>query len=338
MSELRLLRTDSPRLPVEEDIEIGIGTEEETGIKEETEKGVEEETGIGIEEISEEKEKGKGEEEIRSWSERKSLLNNIQFINYFWDPQKYPNPKVLCLGCSPGINIKILSDLFPEITFYCYDPKPFSIEKTEKVIVYRKFFEEKDALFWSYQTGGIFLISNIKSVDGKLVSRKENEAAVRKDSLDQRSWIEIISPVSSLIKFRLPGTKIWREMMRENYIGRFVPPFPENLNLLYYLDGYLFLQPWNKKDSNGTKMVVEGKGRNKIWDIEEQEEKMNYYNKIVRTSEQDYFFDFDSFLEFSILGDYIEKQERDEFSDVKVLSQYISDSLKPGTYWPLTKR
>jgi len=83
----------------------------------------------------------------------------------------------------------------------------------------------------------------------------------------QRRWVEIIRPVASLLKFRLP------------YAEQGVSEPVE------YLDGKAFLQVWSPRSTTELRLYVTDPDSKKIYDPVEYEEKMFRQNNISRSWE-----------------------------------------------------
>ena len=70
------------------------------------------------------------------WGQRKLALALIEFLTLYWDIRKVSEPKVVYAGAAPGINIEIVSDLFPLIKFHLYDPSPILATPRNNIIIY----------------------------------------------------------------------------------------------------------------------------------------------------------------------------------------------------------
>jgi hypothetical protein len=144
-------------------------------------------------------------------------------------------------GAAPASHLPILSKMFPQITFHLYDPREFQIKATEKIQLYTGkdgFFTDETAKKYSNRNDIIF-ISDIRTLEYQPgVILAENEKIVAANMADQRRWVQIINPVFSLLKFRLP------------YVIPGNPIFTE------YLDGTILLQPHVKGSSSETRLLV----------------------------------------------------------------------------------
>ena len=119
------------------------------------------------------------------WGQRKLLLTVIQFLTLFWDPTQVPNPVVVYAGAAPGNNIGVISQLFPEVEFHLYDPRPFKIKPIEgKIYLYNQYFTNKDAEKWSDRSD-IYFISDIRTADyTKTKDLNQNESQILTENID----------------------------------------------------------------------------------------------------------------------------------------------------------
>jgi hypothetical protein len=235
----------------------------------------------------------------------KLLLSEISFLTLFLNEKE--NPIVVYAGAAPGNHIPILSDLFPEIEFHLYDPAPFKIKQTNKIKIYNQYFLDKDASQWTNKDN-VYFISDIRTSDFRFVSEEENEDEILNNMKMQAKWVDIINPVQSLLKFRLPYAI---EKVRKKY-GETIE----------YFDGYVFFQAYAGQSSTETRLVPI-KGTKKLWNFKIYESQMFYLNSVVREKFRYYnpFFgddtpifgkghvnDFDDRLMAQILIDYLEKK------------------------------
>ena len=72
------------------------------------------------------------------WGQRKLGLALIQFLTIYWDKNVVPKPIVVYAGAAHGLNISVVSELFPDVTFELYDPGNFVINPTEKIRIYNQ--------------------------------------------------------------------------------------------------------------------------------------------------------------------------------------------------------
>ena len=255
--------------------------------------------------------------------QRKLLLTVVEFLTLYWDPAKYPKPKLVYSGAAPGVNIQIISDLFPEFEFHLYDPSPFKIRASERVKLYNQYFTDEDAKFW--ENKNVYFISDIRTADyTKAKDLDENEEQIMKDMMDQMRWYNIINPIKAHLKFRLP------------YTGGNRPTH------IKYLDGVLFKQVFAPETSTETRLVPHSPGLTKDWDCLKYQSQMFYHNAIVRESKNylnpldnsenliDYpelTNDYDSTCEIWILTKYLKLRNTFSSDGVKKLSRTITKKL-----------
>lgn len=205
----------------------------------------------------------KDEEKISvAYGQRKLCIMLINFFTLYYQPNN-PCKKVCYVGASPGSNIQIAVDLFPELEFHLYDPSPFKIKPSKRVILYNQYFTDEDAKLWSDIP--CYFISDIRTADyTKAKDLDDNEEQIQKDMEDQMRWYNIIKPVKAHLKFRLP------------YTGGNRPLFVK------YLDGVLFKQAFAPETSTETRLVPHGPNIMKDWDCLKYQSQMFYHNVVIR--------------------------------------------------------
>ena len=256
-----------------------------------------------------------------SWGQRKLLLTVTQFLSYFLDLETTPNPIVVYAGAAPGINIKIISSLFPEVEWHLYDPAPFKIKSSDKIHVYRCCFTNKIAETWKGKD--VYFISDIRTANYvKLKNLDKNEEEIIKDMKMQKKWVEIMKPLRSQLKFRPP------------YSGGNRP------DKLRYFDGIIFKQCWAPQTSTETRLVVGQKPIYKNWDCRKYEYQLFHHNVKIRENytylnpftgiesgvdEPELMTDWDSRCEVQIWMDYL------SFRNVPVNEQSVVALSKLAT-------
>lgn len=301
-----------------------------------------------------------------SWGQRKLLLGEIEFFCLNWNSDKVPNPLCVYAGAAPGTHIVLLSVMFPEVAFHLYDPNEFdpSLEKNEKISIFKEIFTEETAMKYSNRND-VFFISDIRVHGAEYFQRQElknsgytlkdddplppsfsNDSMVRtayqlaskldvesswKDMLDQQEWVKIIDPAECLLKFRLPYALDGEE--RE--VG--------------YLKGIVYWQPWTLQSSTECRLKPErgssGKYEEEVWSSLEYEEWCFYHNTVDRETKRylnpftdepepiaspELMNDYDSTAEAMILRLYLTKRgkrKEDHYSLMKDLSALITLSL-----------
>lgn len=299
---------------------------------------------------------------IVSWGQRKLLMSEINFFNYYYSPTVHPNALVVYIGAARGDHIPVLSDFFPELSFLLYDPSDFapSVKRHAKIEVKREFFGIDTARYIRSQNSNraIFFISDIRTTD-----KADNKPGPQNILLDnQLQWesIEALMPVQSLLKFRLPYPDQWETYM-ENNPSEHQPPLTEISTSYEYLKGKIFLQPWAPCRSTETRLVpdiVNGRFVTTIYEANDFQNRMFYHNMIVR--ETGFFYDprlnpgafygpellndWDSTSEVFTLLDYLEKTDpgikgapRTKIVNaINALSSYITNNIQPEGAEPVT--
>lgn len=185
------------------------------------------------------------------------LINNVP---------KDKEVHILYPGSASGRNIHLLSKFFPNIYWYLIDPLPF-YEKmhTNPKILYmsNKYFTDKDAEYFKKKLKNKYtiFISDIRLADQNDL-REIREIRVHEDQIKQYKWCKIFNADISLLKFRIPR-------------------FCENYN---YFDGEIFLQPFAPHTSTETRLVVKKNAKDKVYSLNDYEDKLYYHNRILRVA------------------------------------------------------
>ena len=196
--------------------------------------------------------------EIKSlihWGQRKLLISEIEFLN------KYSKKGFLCLyvGAAPGIHISYLSQLFPTISFVLIDPAKFQCEETKQIQIRNEYMTDEIAR--EYQNQNLLFISDIRSADWKLLGNDVLDNEIIQDMNNQMKWHDIMSPIASMMKFRLP----WKE------------------GITNYLQGDIYFPIWGPQTTTESRLIVTGHER-KDWDHRVYWEQMFYFNNVLRCS------------------------------------------------------
>lgn len=201
--------------------------------------------------------------------QRKLFLSEVRLLyNYC----KIGEPCVVVYaGAASGIHIKLLSQLFPNVIFYLYDPAKFDknlIEygkKTKKVFIYNDFFTDDVAKSWNGKCD--LFISDIRLVSPEHDKTKKWDLAfetqVGIDMDNQKNWTKLCNAKrASMLKFRIPYIK----------------------STYMYLPGKVMMQTWAPLSSTELRLVVEPSDYDK--EIKYNCDKINnfmaYFNMIVR--------------------------------------------------------
>jgi cap2 methyltransferase len=231
----------------------------------------------------------------RHWGQRKLLMAEIEFLVKFATSDC---KTVVYAGASPGEHVPFLSEMFPKLEFVLYDPRPFGIQSTERISLKQQFFADKDAKEFADRKDVLFLsdIRNLPENFKTTVSQSQIDQNIKKDMKDQMRWHEIVKPVASLLKFRLP----WDDEKTE------------------YLDGELFLPVWGPRSTTECRLAVTGM-KTKVYDNRKYEEQMAYFNRKTRSTS------FDSVSESHILSSWLQKNSTTDKRDVSHLSLDITE-------------
>jgi hypothetical protein len=236
---------------------------------------------------------------ISRWGQRKLLFSELLFFLFHWNPKEVPNPLCVYVGAACGTHIPMLSAMFPAFFFHLYDPNPFDCESTDKITIFNEYFTDEKAYEYVNRTG-VFLISDIRTVDPKIIFKEElakrgifqfnnnnepigdiklinqadaatkerTELVIWEDMLRQQKWVEIIDPVESLLKFRLPY------------------PINKQDRIVDYLKGIVYWQIYDPPTSTETRLKpvrgVSGKYETDKWSCLEYEQWCFYHNATVR--------------------------------------------------------
>jgi len=273
------------------------------------------------------------EKKAIAYGQRKLLLTLVQFLTQYLDLEKHPNPIIVYAGAAPGINIRLVTTLFPEVEWHLYDPARFKIKQnsSKKVFVYQDYFTDKTAEYWKSEKDNgksVYFISDIRTANYmKAKNLDQNEEQIIKDMEMQMRWVEIIQPIQSQLKFRLPYTGGNR---------------PEKMR---YLDGLLFKQPYSPQTSTETRLVPH-LGEYKEWDCRKYQSQLFYHNVVIREhytyinpftldtqsiDGKELLNDYDSRLETQIWMDYLSfKKAEPNKSNIVSLTRFATADLNKG--------
>lgn len=274
------------------------------------------------------------------WGQRKLLLSEIQFLNYFWDPIRYPRPVIVYAGAAPGTHIAVLLEMFPTLTFQLYDTNVFSplLANNTRVTLHARYFTDDEARRYHGHANGAFFISDIRTANHLTETKEKVEDSVWRDMQAQERWANLMNPVESLLKFRLP------------YV------YGDKPKDIAYLNGLVFLQVWPGQSSSETRLVPsritgarpagDSRYEQKEWDAKDYEDRMMYHNSVRRETfhyenplvegkvgpiaPPELLDDFDSAKEVSILMEYFVKGAITPSAELVLgLSRYITSVLNP---------
>ena len=158
--------------------------------------------------------------------QRKLLLTEVLYLIDHCHLSK----NILYIGAAPAIHIPFLSELFPKNIFYLFDPKPIKIHETSQIIINQKYFSVESV---NHLNNDFIIISDIRSEINIKMLPQEIDSIIEKDMRLQEEWINLLSPKSALLKFRLP----------------------KSLSTFVYLGGKLLTQPWAPIDTFESRLI-----------------------------------------------------------------------------------
>lgn len=266
------------------------------------------------------------------WGQMKLFLSELNFLNHYYNPEEVKD--VVYVGAAGGYHIVTLSEMFPDLHFHLFDTEPFYTELRDNPMVHinNRYFGDYDIEEW--KTKPCLFISDIRNLNydsskTKMENRIENEKYVWNDMTIQQSWVQLIKPIHSLLKFRLPYAEHYA--LREGETRE-------------YLDGTVYIQPFSKRESSETRLHVDSKNLyTKHWNIIDYEEKLCHHNFEVRAKykyknpisnntmiheKHGLYNDYDSVYLANVIIDYLEKINRDKSEEnVKNMIDYIMKNM-----------
>jgi hypothetical protein len=201
---------------------------------------------------------------VDHFGQRKLLLSEIEFLTIVLTT---PHASVLYVGAGPGIHIPELISLFPQCKFTLYDTTAFVHGLDKMAKLHTRLFTDNDAKVERPD----FFISDMRSMD------------IPEDMRAQERWVQIMKPVASLLKFRLPWDK-----------GK-----------TQYLNGLIMLPIWGPKTTTEGRLLVTDPESQVEYDNFKYESQMYHFNTVTRTANPSKCFDCES--EDYVLGDYYDK-------------------------------
>jgi len=188
------------------------------------------------------------------WGQRKLFMSELSFLTQFAEP----GLTVVYAGAAPGTHSAYLIELFPELNFVLVDPAPFSrklIENDRLTLRQELFTDDVAREFVDYK---VLFICDIRSADWQIMGNQEVERQVWEDMEAQMRWHDIMAPVKSMLKFRLPWTAGSSE----------------------YLDGEIELPIWGPITTTEARLIPSAGKRQ--WDHTKYEEQMFHFNTMTR--------------------------------------------------------
>jgi hypothetical protein len=194
----------------------------------------------------------------------KLLLSEIEFLTPFIGRSL----RVIYAGAAPGVHVPIIAKMFGTMHFVLIDPQSSMILNGEypNVEVVKGLMTDSLAReFVSGQEDGLLFISDVRMgppLEGETAEGHQN--SIQQDMDDQRRWLEIMCPLASILKFRLP----WRE------------------GVTNYLSGRIYFPVYGKKLTHEARLVVCKDAPPVEYDNRVYEGQMAYFNWILRPAIQ----------------------------------------------------
>jgi hypothetical protein len=224
----------------------------------------------------------------KHWGQLKLLVSEIEFLTPYYDCDYL----VIYAGASPGVHIPVLADMFPTMSFVLIDPQPSMIVNGQypNIQVMQEMMTDQLAGEFALHPwhDKLLFISDVRIAPSvRHESDQAHQERIQKDMVAQQKWLEILQPVSSILKFRLP----W-----------------DGVNTSY-LDGKIFFPVYGKEVTHEARLCVP-KGANVVtYDNKQYEGQMAYFNQGFRPAIYDFAgqsrcFDCTSFR--WIVGQYLQ--------------------------------
>jgi hypothetical protein len=259
------------------------------------------------------------------WGQRKLHLSEIEFLTIYYDEYHKKGKKVILVyaGAAAGTHLIHLSEMFPEVQFKLYDPRPFdkNLDTVKQIETFNQLFLDEDAKQWNskeYPNTDILLVSDIRTGEpGKMTSGEVNER-VSTDHEWQKNWYRLIKPTLTLLKFRLP----W------------------DTGKTPYLEGDIYIQVWAPHTSTETRLLVKGPNAKIVqYDNTKYEEQLMYFNNISRVS--NYPKDAISGISINFHSPKLSgglSNKYDSMAEIKILYDYLLFADKKMRKLPNSKK
>lgn len=272
------------------------------------------------------------------WGQRKLLNADIEFITENYDKSKI----YICAGGADGSHYKILAKMFPMIEFHLYDPRAFykGLYSIANINLYRQFWTKETAEEWKKRKESILFVSDIRTIPKKgevkfhdrtnATGSEKFEKQITEDMVMQKEWVEMLTPVAAMLKFKLPYCD-----PKVNYGKQFTK----------YLQGEIRFQTWAPPSSTETRLWCYpiNKFKETFYDDKIYEDQMFRFNQITRIQWHEldlvnkknivdfpgYEFNYDTATEIKILIGYLKKFVVDEptVKDLKELFDNINNNM-----------
>eukprot|EP00051_Salpingoeca_urceolata_P002337 m.49286 g.49286 ORF g.49286 m.49286 type:complete len:444 (+) comp12062_c0_seq3:114-1445(+) len=242
---------------------------------------------------------------VINWPQRRLLLSEIEFLTRFSEP----GMTVVYASVAPGVQLKPLTEFFPNLRFVVYDSLPLAahLENCSNLTIRTETFS--DAVARTFAQDNALFISNLRS-------GSEASEAVSDDLAAQISWCKTMRPRCALLNFRLP----WQE------------------GTTPYFDGEILLPVWSAATATESRLIVQNIDEMKDYDNNEYEQQMFYFNTVQRVARYDHNVEatgidhcYDCRAEVAILDGYVAKYRDTPASErpkvIASMSELISSKL-----------
>jgi hypothetical protein len=226
---------------------------------------------------------------ILGLSQRRLLLPKIEFLVRFLKKESenkkaVDNLNVICV-CIPEDtrHYKILSDMFPKITFHLYGQGDYAVRKEDRIQTHNIYLSPEEA-------------KKIKLANKLFIGEpKRTDSGVTPFDYLQK-LLNVLKPSRSLLSLKFP--------------------YDSDLETEFY-DGVVFFQPYNNAQSTDTMLEVGPKLKTTMYSHRKYEKQMFYFNTQYRVQTffhyvKKYGFSYDTAREFYIIRAYLNHNIRPE--------------------------
>jgi hypothetical protein len=244
----------------------------------------------------------------------KLLLSEIEFLT----PYRNTEHTVIYAGASPGLHIPKLAEMFPLTRFTLIDPQPSAVKAVPGriEIIEECMTNRLAAALWT-RSSHILLISDVRIGASTIrETNRDQQIRIQRDMDAQMVWHEILNPVASMFKFRLP----WDLDTHTKY-----------------LEGRIHLPVFGKRLTHESRLIVERGAKLIPYDNRRYERQMAHFNRMVRPAMHAGGRCYDCTAYRHILANYL--GETDDDLQVEFMCAEIQADLEAkAREWSLQKR
>jgi cap2 methyltransferase len=251
--------------------------------------------------------------------QRKLMLSEIEFLTRFGSAASV----VVYAGAAPGLKSYLLSELFPSLKFVLVDPANFRVvvnsggrvftrrspehdeieyideidteyisRSRKKVFLFQSCFTDAEARKFASESGVLF-VSDIRT--NSRDTQFPGDGQILWNLSQQFNWVQIISPVASMVKFRPPFYETSVSELTNSLSSQMAADFELSKQfgidflsdfgneVFRYLAGDVRLQCWEGKSSTETRLWLLPDSQIEIYDHKSHESKLHFYNSVYRT-------------------------------------------------------